>query len=355
MSATLKASQVKSMIETAYRAGKNLWIWGPPGIGKTDVVQWACKEADIPLILHPPAASLEAVDLRGIPYKDAKGKTRWAPPGFWPTDAEWRGIVFVDELSQGHADVQKGYMQAIQSKRIGDDLHISPGAVFVATGNRAEDRAGVSRILTPLLNRFTHCDMAVDLADWQAWAVGAGIHTHLRAFLNFRPTLLNTFDPKSQQRAFASPRSWANVSSLYKETLDAGRDDLLFASVAGTVGEGPAAELIAYVRVFSDLPDIDDALANPHSAPVPDASRPSAPGIFCALAASLAERLKGGKSSQATLENYGRYVLRWNSMEYQALAIRDGAAMDKRLIFNNKALDPWLLKNASLFGGTARR
>jgi hypothetical protein len=343
---SLRASQVAGLIRAMFEANSNLWVWGPPGIGKTELVQEVCAHEGIPLIVHPPAVTMESVDVRGLPtICPNTHKTVWAPSDFWPTDRKWRGVVYLDELPQGASSTQAAYMQAVQSRRIGG-LEISPGAMFVVTGNRAEDRAGVNKILTPLLNRFTHCDMSADAADWQAWAVGAGVGPQVRAFLNFKPGLLMTFDAKSQQRAFASPRSWAKVAGL----LDRTPEELLFPAVSGTVGEGPAAEFMAFLQVYGSLPDVDECLRSPQSAPVPDADRPSTPAIYCALAAALAERLRGAKADARTVDAYAQYVLRWKGVEYQTLAVRDGMAMDSRVLYTPAVL-PWLNKHSKLLSG----
>jgi hypothetical protein len=344
----LRASQVAGMIRCMYAAGSNLWVWGPPGVGKTELVQEVCEGDGIPLMTHPPGVTMESVDVRGLPtICPSTGRTVWAPSDFWPTDRKWKGVVYLDELPQAATSTQAAYMQAVQSRRIGN-LSISPGAVFVVTGNRAEDRAGVGKILTPLLNRFTHCDMAADLADWQSWAVGAGVRPEVRSFLNFKPSLLMDFDPKSQQRAFASPRSWARLSGLLGEAPE----ELLFPAAAGTVGEGPATEFLAFLRTYGQLPDIDEILKQPATAPLPAAGTPSTPAIYCALAGALAERLKGGKNDTRLLDAFATYVLRWPASmpEFQTLAVKDAVAMDARLL-TNRVLQPWLFKNAKVLSG----
>lgn len=293
--------------------GQNVWIHGPPGVGKTDVAVRACEEADLYLWRHPPAITLESVDLRGLP-NIRNDQTVWAKADIWPTDDDAARIskricIFLDELSQGQNAVQAGYMQAVHSRRIGD-MTIPASCVFLACGNRQEDRAGASRVITPLLNRFLHLDFETSLDDWQMWAIGAEISPEVRGFLKYRPNLLHFFDPKLNERAFCTPRSWHFVSNILPNTPAS----LMHQIVGGLVGEGPAAEFTAFLQVYRDLPDLDGVLANPLKATIPASN----PAVMYALSTALAEKSR----SMDKLDDLAAYAGRFPA-EFSALCLRD--------------------------------
>src|SRR4029077_1539818 len=71
---------------------------------------------------------------------------------------------------------------------------------------------------------------------------------HILAFLAFRPALLHKLDP--QQPAWPSPRSWMIASELYKIKLD----------ISCVVGSGTALEFTAFLKIYSQLPDVEAIL-----------------------------------------------------------------------------------------------
>jgi hypothetical protein len=113
----------------------------------------------------------------------------------------------------------------------------------------------------------------------------------LIAFVAFRPELLHKM-PDSDARAFPTPRSWAQVSKIC-----AAPDSLRPALVRSLVGEGAAGEFEAFVRVFRRLPRIDELLAAPLTAPVPDEREPA---LLYAICSALARK--------ATRENFGAVI-----------------------------------------------
>jgi MoxR-like ATPase len=58
------------------------FLWGAPGIGKSDMVSSVAKGLNLPLI-DLRATLLDPVDLRGLPMV-ADGAAAWARPDFLP-------------------------------------------------------------------------------------------------------------------------------------------------------------------------------------------------------------------------------------------------------------------------------
>jgi hypothetical protein len=76
-------------------------------------------------------------------------------------------------------------------------------------------------------------------------------------FLSHHKQKLFNFDPKSADKAFATPRSWVFVSQLIDDTL---AESMNTALVAGTVGEGLATEFSAHRKVAARMPKPEDVL-----------------------------------------------------------------------------------------------
>jgi MoxR-like ATPase len=65
---------------------KPFFIWGPPGIGKSKIVQTIAAMRKLQL-RDVRLSQMDAVDIRGFPSPDhAKRVMNWLPPGFLPTD-----------------------------------------------------------------------------------------------------------------------------------------------------------------------------------------------------------------------------------------------------------------------------
>jgi hypothetical protein len=220
-------------------------IWGAPGIGKSSIVDQTAKAHDMEII-DLRLSQLAPTDLRGLPVADNEhGISRWYPPEFLPREGQ--GILFLDELNLAPPAMQGMAQQLILDRRVGS--YRVPRDWFVwAAGNRKEDRAAVFDMPAPLANRFIHLTVEAHLDSFKSYALGHGLHEHILAFLSFRPALLHKLDP--QQPAWPSPRSWMIASRLYKVGLD----------IAHVVGQGAAAEFSAFLKLYNQLPNVEEIL-----------------------------------------------------------------------------------------------
>jgi hypothetical protein len=309
----MNAIEVTRALTALLPTRRPLYLWGPPGVGKSSVVRQATQAMKLNLV-DVRATLLDPVDLRGLP-RLSEDRAVWCPPAFLPDDGE--GVLFLDELAQAAPLVQSACLQLTLDRRIGE-YELPPGWSVIAASNRAEDRAGTHRIISPLLNRFVHLDLEVSLDDWQVWALAQGIAPEVRAFLHYRPSLLFQFDPSTNPRAFPTPRAWQFVSDV----LPKSPGDLLHSVVTGCVGGGPAAEFLAFLRLFRELPGLDQVLARPDSSPVP-----REPSVLFALVGALVERCR---SAAAPLSGFVTYALRLPD-EFSLLALRDALAIQPKL------------------------
>ena len=202
------------------------------------------------------AILLDPVDLRGLPHLNGDGRAHWAPPAFLPRDGE--GILFLDELTAAPPLTQAACYQLVLDRKLGE-YRLPEGWRIVAAGNRENDRGVVYRMPSALANRFVHIDIEVSLDDWTRWAAQHGIATEIIAFLRFRTALLHDFDPKRDDKAFPTPRSWSFVSRLLQSpALDA---HIEYALIAGAVGLGAATEFMGFLKVARHIPSPDNIFA----------------------------------------------------------------------------------------------
>jgi hypothetical protein len=259
---TVTATQARKSLLKAFRVKRPLFLWGPPGIGKSELVEGITKDLG-GLLIDLRLGQMEPTDIRGIPfYNKDIGKMDWAPPIELPDEAMAKDypvvVLFLDELNSAAPSVQAAAYQLILNRRIGK-YRLPDNVVMVAGGNRESDKGVTYRMPTPLANRFLHQEMKVDFASWQTWAVENKIHPEVVGYLSFAKQDLYDFDAKSSSRAFATPRTWSFVSELLAE--DDGDNDTLTNLIAGTVGEGLAVKFMAHRKVSGRMPNPADILS----------------------------------------------------------------------------------------------
>jgi hypothetical protein len=244
-------------IRKAIQTRRPTFLWGPPGIGKSDVVKQIGEQAGREVI-DVRLALWEPTDIKGIPYYNAdKGTMVWAPPSELPTDPESTAIIFLDELNSAPPAVQAAAYQLILNRAVGT-YKLPKGVDLVAAGNREGDRGVTYRMPAPLANRFVHLEMKVDFDDFQDWATLNKVHPEVLGYVGFAKQDLYDFDPKSPSKSFATPRSWVFVSELLQD--DDCDNDTLSTLIAGAVGDGLATKFMAHRKIAGKLPKAEDIL-----------------------------------------------------------------------------------------------
>ena len=258
---TITSVQARKSILKAFSKKRPVFLWGPPGIGKSDVVAEIAAELG-GAIIDLRMAQMEPTDIRGIPFfnKD-NGKMDWAPPVDLP-DEEFASqypivVLFLDEMNSAPPSVQAAGYQLILNRRVGK-YKLPDNVVIVAAGNRDSDKGVTYRMPMPLANRFIHLEMKADFTSWQNWAVNHNIHKDVVGYLSFAKQDMYDFDAKSSSRAFATPRSWCFVSDLLDDDMDV---DTQFNLIAGCVGEGLAVKFSAHRKISGRLPEPADILS----------------------------------------------------------------------------------------------
>jgi hypothetical protein len=318
----MRPSHVRSILDrefagTVTQAHTPVMLWGPPGVGKSQIIAQIAGEHGVPLI-DVRLSQMEPTDLRGVPFR--KGEVvEWSVPSLLPDAVRHgpRGILFLDEITSAPPTVTAAAYQLILDRRLGD-YRVPAGWVIFAAGNRHGDR-GVTYVMpAPLANRFTHYDIEPDLEDWVAWAHVAGIDERIIAFLRFRPDLLFGFDPAQNPVAFPSPRSWEYAHRALIKFADA--PHLLRDGLQACVGQAAGVECKAFLDHMAELPDIE-AILQGGSEPVPQAI-----DLQYGVAAALVRRAMQARDMPHAKVVYGnilRYATRFPQREMGVMLVTD--------------------------------
>ncbi len=229
-----------------HRIFMSAMIWGPPGIGKSSIVEQTAIHHQLSFI-DVRLSQLAPTDLRGLPAPDHENHlSRWYPPEFLPTKGQ--GILFLDELNMAPPTMQGMAQQLILDRRVGS--YTVPDGWFIwAAGNRKEDKASVYDMPAPLANRFLHLFIDPDFESFKAYAIVHNIHEMILAFISYRPELLHKLN--ATQSAWPSPRSWMMASMLHSANL----------TIEPVVGQAASDEFRAYIKIYNNLPNIEAILS----------------------------------------------------------------------------------------------
>ncbi len=311
----MKPTEFKELVKALRKSDSKraLLVESSPGIGKTQICGQVARSLKIGFkAIHAPLLQPEDYGMPVIHgakkdlLKFVVSAEKFPLEG---SDCADEGIFLIDELSQADQAAQKILANLVQEREI-HGQRIKDGWTIVCTGNKVTDRAGANRILGHLSNRLTRVELEVSLDDWSQWALENDVKTEVVAFIRFRPHLLTNYDGKNEINA--TPRAWVEGVSARLGVIPSSLELPVF---SGDVGEGPASELLAFLKIFRNLPNPDQVLMNPTKAEVPrDAATKYA---IC-----------GALVARATEVNFGRaltYVKRLDA-EFSVLFIKDAIA-----------------------------
>lgn len=269
--------------------GGPLFIWGAPGIGKTDITHQLAKELDIQIQVWT-LSTLDPTDLKGVPFivkiMDAlfPKRTQNAIPSVLPK-SNWNGrndkggILFLDEFNRAIPPVHNACLSLIANGRI--DRYKLPSKWFiVVAGNKLSDLANLAgtEMSAEMQNRFMHINLVPTVDDWSKHFTKDGkvvpkMNPDLIEFLSFMKDYFHRMsdDPEvlTKSPAFATPRKWADASKNHYYEVDGDWNNKLSYNdlvriYTKSVGREAAIVFAGYVDMKNnyDVNDIKDILEN---------------------------------------------------------------------------------------------
>ena len=258
-------------------------LWGDPGTGKTHTIEAFARRCGWDTVsviasIHDPT------DFAGLPMRTDAGVV-FEPPA-WArrtADSDAMSLVFFDEVNTATPATQNALMRVVLEGRVGD-LELGESVRFAAAANPPSQNSAAWDLSAPLANRFAHLEWPVSFEDWKAGYLGGWpdpdpVDIDLNAidpynielvkllqtsFLATRPALLcDVPDNGTAPRGWPSPRSWERLAECLAlaDTVKVG-DEVRFLVASALVGDGTAAEYLAYLRNL-DLPDPKELLTYP--------------------------------------------------------------------------------------------
>lgn len=262
--------KVKALIKTVIMNSPHVSIglWGPPGIGKSSIINQIAKENKMKFV-DIRLAQFEPSEIRGIPYmKD--GVSKWARADFLPTSNEPTILMF-DEFSCAEPSVQNAALRIVLDRSL-DNWQAPPETRIILAGNRREDFAYINEPSVPFKTRLVNFIVQENLQDWKAYAKEVNCATQIVSFLDYQPDLLLKLMP--DQYASPTPRTWIMLSdvligALGDRWMNVDKRSLLVVNdlAYACVGEGAAVSFVSYFDTFAKV----DVKAIVEEGKIPDA------------------------------------------------------------------------------------
>ncbi|MFW6121316.1 MAG: hypothetical protein ACOC80_10530 [Petrotogales bacterium] len=345
--------ELKEIIKRKHRKKTALFIWGPPGIGKSQVVHdsgcelakednlgFSTREDVVNIesnkftVIDKRLAQMDASDIKGLPnFTEGRKTTTWTQPEWFPTEGS--GILFFDELNLAPPVVQAAAYSIILDRRLGN-LTLPEGFSVIAAGNRAQDRAHTFELPKPLQNRFTHVELKPPSSErWVEWAYDNGIDERLISFILTFPQHLMNFNPDDNTKAFATPRTVEIASHDIKGLKFSNNEELIRQLVGSACGRQWASEFTAFIRLRDEI-NIGQIINNPKTEKLPEKA-----DLLCALTTGIAERYDKDRNWKKILRVAITLCDRFDNAEYGMKMLRMMNLKDDDFVDKLVKIDGW--------------
>ena len=207
---------------------------GPPGVGKTQIMEQISQECRIGLVAYTIThhTRQSAIGLPFIQHRQYGGReyavTEYTMSEIVASVYEKieqtglpEGILFIDEINCVSETLAPTMLQFLQGKTFGNHK-IPDGWIIVAAGNPPEYNKSVREFDIVTMDRIRRIDVEPDFGVWKEYAVQADIHPAVRAYLNVRRENFCRIETTVDGKLFATPRGWEDLSQLIQvyETLE---------------------------------------------------------------------------------------------------------------------------------------
>lgn len=208
-------------------------LMGPPGIGKTQVMEQIAKECGIGLVSYTIThhTRQSAVGLPFIKEKSYAGKTysvtEYTMSEIIASVYEkieqtqiQEGILFIDEINCVSETLAPAMLQFLQCKTFGNQ-RVPKGWIIVAAGNPPEYNKSVREFDVVTLDRIKKIDVEENYEVWKEYAYQAEIHPAIMAYLELKQDAFYRIETTVDGKVFVTARGWEDLSELLKvyETL----------------------------------------------------------------------------------------------------------------------------------------
>ena len=203
-------------------------LMGPPGIGKTQIMEQIARECKIGLVSYTIThhTRQSAIGLPFISEKNYGGKnysvTEYTMSEIIASVYDkmeqtglQEGILFIDEINCVSETLAPTMLQFLQCKTFGNQK-VPEGWIIVAAGNPPEYNKSVRDFDVVTLNRIKKIDVEENFDVWKEYAYQAEIHPSIMSYLEMKREHFYRIETTVDGKVFATARGWEDLSQFLK-------------------------------------------------------------------------------------------------------------------------------------------
>ena len=240
----MNIKQAKEQIQSAMRAyfskdefggyvipvekQRPIFLMGPPGIGKTAVMEQIAQELGVGLVSYSMTHHTRQSAL-GLPFIEHKiyGGREYAVSEYtmseiiasvYDTMEETglkEGILFLDEINCVSETLAPMMLQFLQYKIFGRH-RVPDGWIVVTAGNPPEYNNSVREFDVVTWDRLKRIDVEPDFETWKEYARSRGVHPAILTYLEIKKDDFYKIETTVDGKTFVTARGWSDLSDMIR-------------------------------------------------------------------------------------------------------------------------------------------
>lgn len=211
-----------------------VFLMGPPGIGKTAIMQQIASEMNVGLLSYSMThhTRQSVLGLPFIKHKEYQGK-EWdiseytmseiiaSIYGLMEETGVKEGILFLDEINCVSETLAPIMLQFLQYKMLG--RHTVPdGWIVVAAGNPPEYNNSVREFDIVTWDRLKRIDIEPDYETWREYEYDRLLHPSILSYLDIKKTDFYKIESTVDGKTFVTARGWDDLGQMIRIYEDRG-------------------------------------------------------------------------------------------------------------------------------------
>ena len=205
-----------------------IFLMGPPGIGKTAVMEQIASELKVGLVTYSMThhTRQSALGLPFIVYKTYGGR-EYSVSEYTMSeiiasvydrienDGAKEGILFLDEINCVSETLAPSMLQFLQYKVFGTH-RVPDGWIVVTAGNPPEFNNSVREFDIVTWDRLKRIDVEPNFDVWKEYALSKGVHPAVTTFLDIKKDCFYSIESTVDGKRFVTARGWVDLSDMIK-------------------------------------------------------------------------------------------------------------------------------------------
>lgn len=203
-----------------------IFLYGPPGIGKTAVMEQIADEMGIGLVSYSMTHHTRQSAI-GLPFITQKkfGNMQYDVSEYTMSEilasvydyieqsGKNQGILFLDEINCVSETLSPSMLRFLQYKTFGSHS-VPDGWVVVTAGNPPEYNKSVREYDIATLDRIKKIEVDASYDVWREYALNQGVHPAILAYLDVRKNDFYIIENTPDGKRFVTARGWEDLSRM---------------------------------------------------------------------------------------------------------------------------------------------